>query len=257
MRRQRRISRTSAVVAALALLLAGAGPLAVTAGAVPQYTSRFALDDCAWSNSGRNQYFSIRPGDWLLLEGRDDGELVRVQITVLNQTKRITFTDVEGASLTVYARVVEEREWRNGELVEVSRNYFARCIQTGDIYYFGEDVDIYEDGVIVSHDGTWLAGTNTGQGAAQPGLIMPGTFLLGSRYFQEVAPGVALDRAEHVKMELTVKTPAGTFDECVEVKETTPLEPGSVSTKIYCAELGLVTDNAVKLVQFHIAGFDD
>jgi len=157
----------------------------------------------------------------------------------------------------VYARVVEEREWRNGELVEVSRNYFARCIQTGDIYYFGEYVDIYEDGVIVSHDGTWLAGTNTGQGAAQPGLIMPGTFLLGSRYFQEVAPGVALDHAEHVNMELTVTTPAGTFDECVEVKETTPLEPGSVSTKIYCAELGLVTDNAVKLVQFHIAGFDD
>lgn len=257
MRRQRRISRTSAVMAALALLLAGVGPVAVTAGAVPQYTSRFALDDCTWSNTGRNQYFSIRPGDWLVLEGQDDGELVRVQIKVLNQTKRITFTDVEGESLTVYARVVEEREWKNGALVEVSRNYFARCIQTGDIHYFGEDVDIYEDGVIVSHDGAWLAGQNTGQGAAQPGLIMPGTFLLGSRYFQEVAPGVALDRAEHVKMGLTVKTPAGTFDECVEVKETTPLDPGSVSTKTYCAELGLVIDNAVKLVRFHIAGFDE
>jgi hypothetical protein len=257
MRRQRRISQTSAVVAALALLLAGAGPLVGTAGAASQYTSQFALDDCTWSNSGRNQYFTIRPGDWLLLEGQEDGELVRLQIKLLNQTKRITFTDAEGDPITVNARVLEEREWRNGALVEVSRNYFARCIQTGDVYYFGEDVDIYEDGVIVSHDGAWLAGMNTGQGAAQPGLIMPGTFLLGSRYFQEVAPGVALDRAEHMKMGLTVTTPAGTFGECVEVKETTPLEPGSVSTKIYCAELGLVIDGTVKLIQFHIAGFDD
>jgi hypothetical protein len=258
MRRQRRISRASAVVAALALLLAGAGPRAVTAGAVPQYTSRFALDDCAWSNSGRNQYFSIRPGDWLLLEGRDDGELVRVQIKVLNDTKRITFTDVEGESLTVYARVVEEREWRNGELVEVSRNYFARCIQTGDIYLLLRRGCGHLRGRGHRESRRRLAGGDEhwpGRGTAGPDhardvsprlAVLPGG-----------GPGVALDRAEHVKMGLTVKTPAGTFDECVEARETTPLEPGSVSTKIYCSELGLVTDNTVKLVQFHIAGFDD
>jgi hypothetical protein len=256
MKRQRRISRSSLVGMSLALVLASAGLLAAPAAAAPQYTSQFALDDCSWSYNGRNQHFSIRPGDWLLLEGEDDGELVRVQIRVLNQTKRITFTDAEGESLTVHARIVEEREWKNGELVEVSRNFYARCAQTNDVYYFGEDVDIYEHGVIVSHDGAWLAGKDTGEGKALPGLIMPGTFLLGSRYFQELAPGVALDRAEHVKMGLTVTTPAGPFEECVEVKETTPLERG-VSTKVYCAELGLVVDNAVKLVNFHIAGFDD
>ena len=41
MRRQRRISRASAVVAALALLLAGAGPLAVTAGALSPAVSQW------------------------------------------------------------------------------------------------------------------------------------------------------------------------------------------------------------------------
>jgi hypothetical protein len=257
MTRQRRISQSIAVMLALALMLGSVGPLAATAGAVPQFTTQFALDDCTWSSTGRNQYFTIRPGDWFVLEGEDDGELVRVQIKVLNQTKRITFKDDEGESLTVYARVVEEREWKDGQLVEVSRNYYARCVQTVDIHYFGEDVDIYEDGVIVSHDGAWLAGTDTGKGKARPGLIMPGTFLLGSRYFQELAAGVALDRAEHVRMGFKVTTPAGTFEECVEVKETTPLEPGAVSTKVYCAELGLVVDNVVKLVDFSVAGFDD
>lgn len=252
MRRQRRTSQQSAVAVALVFLLGSVG-LGETAWAAPQYTTQFELDECTFSSTGRNAHFSIRSGDRLVLEGMDDRELVRVQITVLNQTKKITFADAEGESLTVDARVVEEREWKDGALVEVSRNFYARCAQTGDIFYLGEDVDIYEDGVIVSHDGAWLAGKN----GALPGLIMPGRFLLGSRYFQEIAPGVALDRAEHVKMGLTVTTPAGTFEDCVEVLETTPLEPGATSVKRYCAEIGLVMDDAVTLVDYEIAGADD
>jgi hypothetical protein len=249
MRRQRRISQSSAVVVTLAVLLGSAGLLGTPAWAAVQYTSQFALDECTFSSTGRNLHFSIRPGDRLVLEGTEDGDVVRLQITVLNQARRITFVTEEGESLTVYARVVEEREWKNGELVEVSRNFFARCVQTSDVFYFGEDVDIYEDGVIVSHEGAWLAGQN----GARPGLIMPGTFLLGSRYFQERAQ-VAMDRAEHVKMRLTVKTPAGTFKDCVEVLETTPLEPGAQGTKRYCPEIGLVVDSTLKLVDFDVAG---
>ena len=245
--------RSRVATVALALWLGSAGlPEGAAWGAV-QYTTQFALDECSFSSTGRNLHFSIRPGDRLVLEGDDDGEPVRVVITVLNQTKQITFLTDEGESLTVTTRVVEEREWKSGELVEVSRNFYARCTQTGDIFYFGEEVDIYEDGVVVSHDGAWRAGKN----GARPGLIMPGTFLLGSRYYQERAAGVAQDRAEHVKMGITVQTPAGTFEDCVEVVETTPLEPGSQSVKRYCAELGLVVDNAAKLVEFQIAGFDD
>ena len=252
MRQRRRITQSSLMmVVTLTLLLASAGLPGGTTWAV-EYTTQFPLDECTWSSTGRNPHFSIRPGDWLRLEGHDDGEFVQVQIKVLNQTKKITFKDEEGESLTVHARVVEEREWKDGELVEVSRNYYARCVQTGDVYYFGEDVDIF-DGDVVTHDGTWLAGKDK----ALPGLIMPGTFLLGSRYYQERAPEVALDRAEHVQMGLTVNTPAGTFEECVKVKETTPLEPGAVSIKFYCAELGLVQDGVVKLVDYHISGFDD
>ena len=58
-------------------------------------------------------------------------------------------------------------------------------------------------------------------------------------------------------MGITVPPPAGTFEDCVEIVETTPLEPGSRSIKRYCAGLGLVVDNAAKLVDFQIAGFDD
>ena len=253
MRRQPRTSQWIAA-ATLAFLLGSVGlPGGTARAAAPQFTTQFELDECTFSSSGRNAHFSLRPGDLLVLEGMDEGELLRVEIKVLSQTKKITFKDAEGESLTVWARVVEEREWKDGELVEVSRNFYARCAETDDIFYFGEEVDIYEDGVIVSHDGAWLAGKN----GAQPGLIMPGRFLLGSRYVQELAPDVALDRAEHVKMGLTVKTPAGTFEDCVEVVETTPLEPGATSVKLYCAEIGLVADGPAKLINYDIDGADD
>lgn len=74
-----------------------------------------------------------------------------------------------------------------------------------------------------------------------------GAFLLGARYFQESAPGVALDRAEHVAMDLEIEVKAGEFDDCVKIVETTPLERGSVSTKFYCPGTGLVIDGDLQL----------
>lgn len=231
------------LLAALALAPAAAEPRV----AGPVYTSEFEIDECTFSSTGRqNPYFSLNPGDQLFFEGESDGETVELVITVKSSTKTIRFTTPEGDRLTVVARVVEERESIDGELFEVSRNWYARCQQTNDVFYFGEAVDFYEDGEIVSHEGSWQAGV----GGAQPGIIFPARFLLGSRYFQEVAPGVALDRAEHVEMGLEVEAADETFDDCVGVLETTPLEPGAESVKVYCPEVGLVIDNDLTLTDF-------
>lgn len=201
----------------------------------PVFTTDFMLQQCQFSARGQNPYFSLEPGRQLILAGDDDGERIRLKVTVLPETEV-----VDG----VTTRVVEERESVNGELVEVSRNFFARCRPTNDIVYFGEDVDIYENGQIISHDGAWRAGMDN----AQAGIIMPGRFLLGARYVQEQAPGVAEDRAQHVAMGLTMQTPAGTFTDCVKVRETTPLEPTSKSIKIYCPGVGLTVDDKVSLI---------
>ncbi|MBI1734545.1 MAG: hypothetical protein HYR51_05165, partial [Candidatus Rokubacteria bacterium] len=48
-------------------------------------------------------------------------------------------------------RVVRERETLGGELVEISDNYLAICNRDNSVIYFGEDVDRYENGVVVSH----------------------------------------------------------------------------------------------------------
>jgi hypothetical protein len=51
---------------------------------------------------------------------------------------------------------------------------------------------IMVDSKIVSHEGTWQAGVDN----ARAGIIMPGKVTQGSKYYQEVALGIAEDRAE-------------------------------------------------------------
>jgi hypothetical protein len=51
-----------------------------------------------------------------------------------------------------------------------------------------------------------------------------------------------MDRAEIVSVDEKLETPAGKFEKCLRVKETTPLEKG-VSEKWYAAGVGLVKDD--------------
>lgn len=233
----------------LSLVCIVAAP-AVTAATTPvKYTDDFPIEDCTFDPNGGNAFFRLMPGLQLYLTNQQCHaagkceELEELWITVLDEYRKIDIDD-DGRKVRVTTRVVEEMEMADGELVEISRNYFSTCKPFRDVYYFGEDVDIYEGGNVVSHDGAWLAGRNR----AEPGIIMPeSAFIVGSRYFQEMAPGVALDRAEHVAFDLDVQTPAGKFEDCIKVRETSPIEPGHASIKFYCPGVGLVADGDLKL----------
>lgn len=210
------------------------------------FTSDFAIDRCGFVNSGgQNPYFSLQPGHRLVLEGDDDGETLRLEITVLAATKTVELVAPGGRAMRVVTRVVEEREWVDGELHEVSRNWLARCRQTNDVFYFGEEVDFYENGQIVDHHGSWEAGVD----GAQPGILVPARFLLGARYYQELAPGIALDRAENVEMGLTLNLAGRRMRDCVAVAETSAMESGE-SAKVYCPGVGLVMDDDIELTSF-------
>jgi hypothetical protein len=196
------------------------------------WLEQFAIASCNLLTTGRNTYFILEPGHQRLLEGGD----TKLQITVLDETKV-----VDG----VTTRVVEEREWKKGKLHEVAKNYFAFCEQTKDVFYFGEEVDFYENDKIVKHDGTWLAGKN----GHRAGLMMPGTPKVGMKYYQEIAPGVAMDRAEIISLDETCKTPAGTFTNCMKVKEGSAIE-SVTEYKYHAPGIGLVNDADVRLVKY-------
>lgn len=206
-----------------------------------RWTESFSLEECDFSPTGRNAYFILEPGYQLHLEGIEEGDTVKLTITVLNEKERIG---------NVETRVVEEKETVNGKVIEVSRNFFALCTQTSSLFYFGEDVDIYEGGEVVSHGGAWRADS----GEAKAGVMMPGIILLGARYYQEIAPGVAMDRAEIMSCDETLETPAGMFENCLEIEETTPLEPENREYKVYAPGIGLIKDGALLLTKY---GFTD
>ena len=78
--------------------------------------------------------------------------------------------------------------------------------------------------------------------------MIPGRPRIGDKFYQEIAPQVAMDRVEIVSTDETVKTPAGTFEHCLHLKETTPLE-ADVSHKWHAPGVGLVKDDAFELAQ--------
>lgn len=211
--------------------------IASSSDAQSTWQQEFDLSTCTLVTTGRNQFFILEPGFQLVLEGGRE----TLKITVLDET-----VDVDG----IQTRVVEEREWRNGELTEVSRNFFALCEETEDVFYFGEEVDMYSGGKLASHSGAWRAGERN----AKPGIIMPGNPGLGMKYYQEIAPGVAMDRAEIVSLNEVLNTPAGNFSECLKTQEGTALNPLEKEYKTYAPGIGLIQDQNLLLTEY---GFTD
>ena len=211
------------------------GASAISADA-PAFRETFAVEKGDLSSTGKSDYFVLEPGFVATFEGMEDSEKVVLTITVTDKTKT-----VDG----VETRVVEEKETANGKVIEISQNYFAISKTTGDAYYFGEDSVTYKDGKEINREGSWLAGV----AGARFGLAIPGKPKVGDAYYQEVAPKVAMDRAEVVSVSETLKTPAGEFKDCVKTKETTPLEKGT-EYKIYAPGIGLVKDGELHLVKY-------
>ena len=234
--------RTPAGPAALGVLILG-GVLNAASFTGPQgdaWQRTFNVTAADLATTGENQFFILKPGHQLTLEGRESGKTVTLVVTVLDETR------VVGG---IEARVVEERESENGALVEVSRNFVAIHRTTRDVYYLGEEVDIYRNGKIVDHEGAWLSGVN----GARFGLMMPGTPLLGAKYLQEIAPKVAMDRAEIVSLTETLQTPAGKFERCLKTEESSAIEGGK-EYKVYAPGIGLILSDNLKLTKHGRAG---
>jgi hypothetical protein len=224
--------RTVTLFGALPLLvLAFIGQPVPTHAQASTWRDRFDVDKARLLPTGDNPYIPMQPGRVLTLKnGRDT-----LTITVLADTQ-----EVDG----VRAGILEERETKGGALAEISRNFLATDRTTGDVYYFGEDVDNYRNGKVVSHDSAWRAGVS----GARFGLMIPASPVIGQRFYQEIAPKVAMDRVEVVSIDEAVKTPAGTFAHCVHLRETTPLERG-VSHKYYAPGVGIIKDDAFELAK--------
>jgi hypothetical protein len=279
------------IVFALSICIGLSGNIALAASHIPnecgnnsEFTTDFRLEDCKFKDKGENTYFILKPGHQSVLASDDE----KVVITVLHDKKTIHLdgdgSKGKGKGRKIKTRVVEEREseWEDGEWVtkEISRNYFAICKQTNAVYYFGElskdctlgddevdppiestgGFDPTDDAKCLNGDdpdesGSWEAGID----GAMPGLIMPGTILLGAKYFQEQAPPDAVDRGqiEGMGLDWPLELDDGEdpdFTGCIKIVDTNPaegdcdIEDEDADIKIYCPGVGLVQDEELELV---------
>jgi hypothetical protein len=136
----------------------------------------------------------------------------------------------------VTTRVVEEREWEDGELLEVSRNYITAA-EDGSICYFGEAVDVFENGTI-THPGEWRAD----EPGFFPGILMPADPRPGMKFLMEGAPGIAEDHGMIVG-----SGPAAGFRDTIRVRESNPLD-GDKGFKVFARGVGIVVDGPLSLV---------
>jgi hypothetical protein len=123
----------------------------------------------------------------------------------------------------------------DGQLKEDTLDWYAQD-RDGTVWYFGEDTKEYEDGEVVSTEGSWTAGVD----GAQPGILMPAQPQAGDRYRQEYYQGHAEDMAEVLGVTAAAAVPAGSYSGAVETKETTPLEPTALENKYYARGVGPV-----------------
>ena len=166
-----------------------------------------------------------------ILEGTEAGKKVRIERTV-DPEKHKTFII---AGQKVEALVMVDREFEDGELEESTADYFVQD-DNGTVYYLGEEVDEYKDGKVVGHKGAWMLGKDT----QVPGVILPGNPKVGDRFMSEDVSEEIKEVDEVVSISETITVPAGTYKDCIKVKEL--LAEGTTEFKYYAKGIGVVRE---------------
>jgi hypothetical protein len=141
-----------------------------------------------------NPLFPISKQDSVLMVGHVDGKPFRTEVTLLPETRI-----VEWQGQRIETLVSQYTAYLDGRIQEVAYDYYAQA-DDGSVWYFGEDVADFEDGAIVTKEGTWIVGKD-----GPAAMIMPADPKVGDAYRTENTPGIAFE-------EVTVKAVGKTLD---------------------------------------------
>ena len=233
-RSSRWIAAAAVPVLAVAALVVGGGRFPPQARAGVAATPVFGAPTVF-----TNPFFPFQPGGSRISAGKADGTASVILDSFLAETR-----DIPWNGGTVSCRVLVETNFEGGRLIENTRNYFAQA-DGGAVYYFGETVDTYENGVVTGHDGSWLVGGAGGgdpagtMTAADPALFMPAAPQEGDVFMPENVPAGPREEDTVRRTGRTVKVPGGVFPGCIEVLEH-DLVDGDFETKWYAPGVGVV-----------------
>jgi hypothetical protein len=197
---------------------------------LPRGSEPVDLDPADFTTEIDNPYWPMSLGSrWVYRETDEEGTVLKVVVTVTDQTKTI--------ANGVEARVVHDVVSEEGEAVEITDDWYAQD-SAGNVWYLGEDTAEYKNGKVVSRQGSFEAGVD----GAQPGVIMPRNPVVGLAYRQEYYEGEAEDKARVLSLDAQVAVPFGGFDGVLETEDINPLnEPKpAVEHKYFARDVGPV-----------------
>jgi hypothetical protein len=145
-----------------------------------------------------NPLFPISDLHSAILLGNDEGNPLRIETVLLPEPKVI-----EVGGQKVETLVSQFVSYLDGRIHEVALDWYAQD-DAGNVWYFGEDVFNYEDGVVADTEGTWIAGED-----GPPGMIMPADPQIGQAYRPENIPDLVFEEVTVKALDLTVAGPRG------------------------------------------------
>jgi hypothetical protein len=211
--------------------------------AADSYTVSLTADDFVLAID--NPFLPFIPGSrWIYEATLEDGTVERNEIEVLQETRNVN---------GIAATVVHDTVYAGGQLMEETYDWYAQD-KKGNVWYLGEEVDNYENGVLVDHAGSW----EWGKDGALPGIIMwadPSAHL-NEEYYQEFYAGEAEDKGRVLSVTESITVPFGTFEDVVKTYDFSPIDKDLKENKFYAHGVGMVkevdlnTGEEVVLIEF-------
>lgn len=178
-----------------------------------------------------NPYLPFVPGSKWVYEARlEDGTIERNEIEILQETR-----GVNGVVATIVHDIVNV----DGQIVEETFDWYAQD-QEGNVWYLGEEVDNYENGVLVDHAGSW----EWGKDGALPGIMMwaDPSVHMNEEYYQEFYAGEAEDKGQVLSLTEKVTVPFGSYEKVLKTFDFSALDPDLQENKFYAEGVGLVRE---------------
>jgi hypothetical protein len=180
-------------------------------------------------DSVTNIYFPLKIGSVYTYKSQTEYGLETTVVTVLSDIKIIL-----GVNCTVVRDIVSI----DGQVIEDTYDWYAQD-KDGNVWYMGEDVSNYENGVLEDKEGSFEAGIDN----AKPGIIMLAYPVLEMPYRQEYYFNNAEDWGKVVANNVTVTTTYGTFNNCIKTADWNALEPDApMEYKYYAPNIGVVKE---------------
>jgi hypothetical protein len=173
-----------------------------------------------------NPLFPISGLRSAILNGTVDGKPFKTETTLLPDTRIMEWSHGQ----CVEVLVSQYLAYLDGRIHEVALDLYAQA-DDGSVWYLGEDVFNYEDGVIADTGGTWFAGID-----GPAAMIMPAAPKVGNAYRPENIAGLVFEEVTVKAVNQTVAGPHGPVHGAITIRELH--DDGSFEEKVFAPGYG-------------------